>query len=363
MLPLTVVIACYRVAPFIGACLRSAFEQDYEGPLEYLILDDASGDETRAAIQNAVAAWGSGRDIRLILHEENKGIAASMDELMREARYDHLVWMDGDDLYSTDRCSVAASLFEEYPDAQLLVASLMNADADGCPLSLRGYAHNVPNDRLPATLALRQAEERIRGRMEDEGGVRVDGYGTGMCMNLALYRKWGPLTGNEFQERCSQDAPWVLRAYLSGTVVGDARIAGRYRSHDANLYNRRCGRGLRGQIDYELFWTRNQQMPLATLHRHLLDVERALADLPLTDWPCEELLRLKEQLEETRRDHAMRADWWDIPWRERVRRAIRDRRGLPANVKNWPLGRLLPLPLFVWLKHGVVGPVKRALRR
>lgn len=359
MLPLTVVIACYRVAPFVGACLRSAFEQDYEGPLEYLVLDDASGDDTLSEIENAIAAWGSGREIRVIVHEENEGIAASMDELMREARYDHLVWMDGDDLYSADRCSVAASLFEEYPDAQMLVASLMNADADGRPLSLRGYAHNVPNDRLPTTLALRQAEERIRGRMEDEDGVRVDGYGTGMCMNRALYRKWGPLTGNGFQERCSQDAPWVLRAYLSGTIVGDARIAGRYRSHDANLYNRRCIQGLRGKIDYELFWTRNQQMPLATLRRHLLDVERAMADPSLTDWPRAELLCLKEQLEETRRDHEMRADWWDIPWHERVRRAVCGRRGVPGNVKNWPLGRLLPLSVFVWLKYGIVSRLKK----
>lgn len=359
MLPLTVVITCYRVAPYVGACLRSALEQDYEGPLEYLILDDASGDATFREIENAVASWGHGRDIRLFRHQENRGIAESMDEMMREARFDHLVWMDGDDIYAPDRCSVAASLFETYPDAQMLVASLMNADAAGRPLSLRGYAHNVPNDRLPATLALRRAEERIRGRMEDEGGVRVDGYGTGMCLNRALYRKWGPLTGDGFRLRCSQDAPWALRAYLSGTVVGDARIAGLYRSHDSNLYNRRCGLGLRGQMDYELFWTRNQQMPLATLRRHLLDVERALADPSLTDWPAKDLLRLKRYLETTLRGHVMRDCWWDVPWMERFRRTLRYRARVLTDLRNWPLGRLLPLSVFVWLKYGIVSRLKK----
>lgn len=363
MLPLSVLITCYREARFIGECLRSAFLQDYAGPLEYLILDDASDDDSVKEIRAAIDAFGAGRDVRLIVHETNRGIAASMDELVLEARYDHLVWMDGDDIYAPTRCSVAASLFAAHPDAMVVVSSLMNADAAGAPLSLRGYAHNVPNDRLPPTMALRDTSSRIRGLMEDEGGVHIDGYGTGMCMNRALYRLWGPLTGNDFNERCLQDATWVLRAYLSGTIVGDARIAGNYRSHSSNLYNRCCGSAQKERVAYELFWTRNREMPVATVHRHLLDIERALRQPALSSWPREELLRLRDRLEETLRGHEMCSCWWDVPWPSRLRRAWQYRGRVPANLARWPLGRLLPLRVFAWLKFGVVAPVKARLSR
>lgn len=363
MLPLTVLITCYREARYIGECLRSALAQDYGGPLEYLILDDASDDASVDAIRRALATYGEGRDVRLIVHDQNRGIAASMDELLREARYDHLVWMDGDDVYAPDRCSVAAALFAEHPDAMVLVSSLMNADAYGNPLSLRGYAHNVPNDRLAPTLALRDVSSRVRGLLEDPGGVHIDGYGTGMCLNRQLYRRWGPLTGKGFNERCLQDATWMLRAYLSGTVVGDARIAGNYRSHGGNLYNRCCGPTLKERVDYELFWTRNRDMPMATLRRHLLDVERAMAEPGLSSWPCDELERLKRQLEETMRGHEMCNRWWDVPWTTRVGRAWRYRGRVPANIARWPLGRLLPLSVFTWLKFGLVARLKARLAR
>lgn len=340
--------------PFIAESLSSALNQDYTGPLEYIVLDDASTDGSVDEIRKVLANEARGKEARLFIHRKNCGIAESMDELLSLCRGDWLVWMDGDDIYRSDRCTVAAELIARYPNSMMIASSMENVDASGKVFSRRSYADSDGNgEALPETLVLASPEERVRGYLGESGGARISGYGTAMCLNRSLWKRWGALTGADFSDRCAQDSTWELRAYLSGAVVGDARIACSYRSHAGNLYNRACRDSLSGHRQHELFWSRNQRMPLANITRQLLDIERAVREQGLSDWPREDLLRLREKLLKEREGCRMRDGWWDIPWYKRVIRSLRYSKRVPPHLKRWPLARLLPLTLFILLKDYV----------
>jgi glycosyltransferase involved in cell wall biosynthesis len=46
-----VIVALYNAAPYLEECLDSVLAQDYAGPLEVSVHDDASTDESRATLE------------------------------------------------------------------------------------------------------------------------------------------------------------------------------------------------------------------------------------------------------------------------------------------------------------------------
>lgn len=83
----SVVVACYNEEE----TLRASFEEirdillDFGRPFEVIFVDDVSRDRTRDILREIVAAHPD-LDLRLILHETNKGRGATVTEGFRAAR-------------------------------------------------------------------------------------------------------------------------------------------------------------------------------------------------------------------------------------------------------------------------------------
>ncbi len=84
----TLAIPCFNTESFILPALESIQDQSI-APKEILIIDDGSSDNTRAVVEKF-------SNIHLIVHEQNRGIAASRNSAWQAATGDIIVFMDAD---------------------------------------------------------------------------------------------------------------------------------------------------------------------------------------------------------------------------------------------------------------------------
>jgi glycosyltransferase involved in cell wall biosynthesis len=89
--PVSVVIPTYNRADRLEGAILSAVNQD-PGPLEVIVVDDASTDGTDAARLEAID-----RRVRVIRHPNNRGSAAARNTGIDAARGDWIAFLDHDD--------------------------------------------------------------------------------------------------------------------------------------------------------------------------------------------------------------------------------------------------------------------------
>ena len=70
--PISVVITCYNLERYIGQAIRSVLEQDYEGEIQIIVVDDRSTDRSRDILSDTVG-------IETVLRKENGGGNAGDD--------------------------------------------------------------------------------------------------------------------------------------------------------------------------------------------------------------------------------------------------------------------------------------------
>ena len=94
----TVLVACYNEAANIGDTLTSLFAQDYPGPLEVLVLDDGSTDDSAAIAERAIAAAtvAERHRFRVVRGERNVGKAGVLNRGLAMASHELIVTIDGD---------------------------------------------------------------------------------------------------------------------------------------------------------------------------------------------------------------------------------------------------------------------------
>ena len=97
---ISVAMSVYNGGHFLAEAIESVLGQSF-GDFEFLILDDGSSDSSPALIESYAA-----RDARIVpIIRENRGLIASLNQLVETARAPILARMDADDcLLYTSRC-------------------------------------------------------------------------------------------------------------------------------------------------------------------------------------------------------------------------------------------------------------------
>lgn len=88
------IIPFYGVAPYVERCVRSLMEQTLP-EVEFIFVDDASKDESRAIIERICAGYK--RDVKIITHPVNKGLPAARNTGLAHATGDYVFHCDSDD--------------------------------------------------------------------------------------------------------------------------------------------------------------------------------------------------------------------------------------------------------------------------
>lgn len=94
---MSVVVSCYRQAPFVVAALESVAAQEYTD-WELIVTDDGSDDGSPEIIRD----WAdqADRSVRLLLGDTNRGLTRVLNDALTSCRGEFVAYLGGDDRWT-----------------------------------------------------------------------------------------------------------------------------------------------------------------------------------------------------------------------------------------------------------------------
>ncbi len=106
---ISVLIPAFNCSRTIQATVDSVLAQTVPAD-EVLVMDDGSTDNTRALLDS----YGSRVTV---FHQDNQGVAAARNALVRKASGDLIAFLDHDDIWHCKYLEVQSKIFQEHPEA------------------------------------------------------------------------------------------------------------------------------------------------------------------------------------------------------------------------------------------------------
>ena len=140
----SVVIPCYRCARTIERAMASVAAQTRR-PAEVILVDDASGDDTRMILQKLCQRYEPGW-IKLVFLEQNVGAASARNAGWGLATQTYVAFLDADDAWHPEKLEIQTTYMDAHP---------------GVVLSGHGY-RRLSHDSLPDWQVVQGAAKHIR---------------------------------------------------------------------------------------------------------------------------------------------------------------------------------------------------------
>ncbi|NIE65524.1 glycosyltransferase [Burkholderia sp. Ax-1719] len=118
----SMLLIAFNQASVIADAVAGALAQTYS-PLEILISDDCSSDDTWAVIEAAVRGYSGPHRVVLNRNEQNAGISAHLSQLAAMSRGALLVVTAGDDVSAPERCARLVECWNAHGRSIDLIAS------------------------------------------------------------------------------------------------------------------------------------------------------------------------------------------------------------------------------------------------
>ncbi|MGF1743154.1 glycosyltransferase [Vibrio profundum] len=206
----TVGITAFNSEKTIEGCIVSALSQSWK-PLEVIIVDDFSNDETLAEIERVSKGLPN---VRIFRNRKNLGVANARNRILTEANGEFIVFFDDDDVSLPNR------IFEQYKRT----TDYEKQFADGAPVichTARTVVYPDGEERLEQTMG------QVKGRQAPFGPAvarRVllgeplrDGYGScPTCSQMGRLSTYNLIGGFDPSMRRSEDTDFNIRLALAG---------------------------------------------------------------------------------------------------------------------------------------------------
>lgn len=147
----SILIPVYKVERYIERCAVSLFEQTYDD-LEYIFVDDCTPDGSFDVLEKVMGRYPNRRrQVRIIHHSENCGVAVARNTALDAATGHFIVWVDPDDYIerylvecmvkeasdkNADVVVIGFRLFTNYED-RVQLPPLLETPQDYCEALLR----------------------------------------------------------------------------------------------------------------------------------------------------------------------------------------------------------------------------------
>ena len=110
----SVIVPTYNAAELVERAIRSILDQDYR-PLEVLVIDDCSTDDTAARVGRLAAP-----EVRLIRLPQNAGAAGARNAGIAQATGELLAFLDADDCWRPGKLSRQVACLRPDPEVSLV---------------------------------------------------------------------------------------------------------------------------------------------------------------------------------------------------------------------------------------------------
>jgi glycosyltransferase involved in cell wall biosynthesis len=190
---LSVIMSVYNGEAHLYPCVQSILQQDFTD-FEFLILNDGSTDNSGTILQGLAE-----KDSRIrLIERENRGLVASLNELIAAAKSPLLARMDSDDIAMPSRFSTQIAYLAEYPEIGILGSNTHDIDEIGLII---GATDDYPLDPIKARTLLKDGPPVCH---------------PSVMMRTALVRKLG---GYRPAFRHAEDYDLWLRASLHADIA------------------------------------------------------------------------------------------------------------------------------------------------
>lgn len=119
----SVIIPAYNSAQFITECLQSVAGQKGGIPLEIIVVDDGSSDDTREKVR----VFGGVR----LLEQGNAGPSAARNRGIAAASGEFIAFLDSDDLWTEEKLAVQMPIFQHRPEVTMVVGDCQRFNESG----------------------------------------------------------------------------------------------------------------------------------------------------------------------------------------------------------------------------------------
>ena len=324
----SLILVTYNQHQFVREAVEGALAQTYS-PLEIIISDDCSPDQTFEEIEAAIKNYSGPHEIIVNRNATNMGLGAHFHKAIGLSHGDWIVGASGDDISEPERISALVAGVMSENDAVAAACGWQRIDAQGNPLATS----------QPTRFTL-GAVHRLGEYDWVDGFQRgVDTGIPGMCAmwHRSLFTDF-PAMGEGI---VGEDIVLGFRAYLTGSVVFISQSLLRYRTHDANV----CGFSGDNEgwmEDRRIQFCRNSR---ASIEMNRSDYRHYLARNP----EIHEDPRILGLIQYSLRVNTLYSDWWErgIFWRLRGLIYLARIGGI-KKLKQY-LPKLLSKPIYLWL--------------
>jgi glycosyltransferase involved in cell wall biosynthesis len=134
---ISVIVTCYNLELYIAEALESVVSQGYDPSLyEIVVVDDCSTDRSSEIIQ-------SFQSVKYIKTPKNSGVLLTTVLGMQHAEGDVFAFLDGDDIWRSDKLSLIASRFYEDRSLVFLTHNYGFIDQSGKSIAGQEYTQKV----------------------------------------------------------------------------------------------------------------------------------------------------------------------------------------------------------------------------
>jgi len=211
----SVVIPVYNASPFVEQGYEQVNRQDYKH-LEIIFIDNNSSDDTVSLIQNLAK---SDKRIRLI-HESKQGAGAARNTGMRHANSEIISFFDIDDLVESDKISGHVRILRENPGVDLVFGKMKKWYPDS------NYSYIISENVFKPGVI----------QPYNEAIVWIKQFGNLPGIPACTCHREAALLVGGFEEslRRGEDAAFLIKMALNGTMYFEDRIVGTYVRHSGS---------------------------------------------------------------------------------------------------------------------------------
>ena len=196
----SVIIPAYHAEKTLGACLQSVRQQTF-ADFEAIVIDDGSADGTRFVAEQFTLSDPRFRYIR----QENRGVSATRNHGIAEAKGEFIVFLDSDDRYDRAYLQQFHEMTAAYPDCDHFWCGFRSVDPQGRDLGCTvwpdegGTYHILERDRImdlhEKTLDAALWNKTFRRQILQTHGLRMDeslSLGEDLLFNFGYLDVSGP---------------------------------------------------------------------------------------------------------------------------------------------------------------------------
>lgn len=215
----SVIISAYQKAKYLPRALQSVLDQTCSA-LEVIVVDDGSTDSTKEIVDSFAK---SDSRVRYI-YQDNQGPGGARNTGVREANFDWVALLDGDDAWLPNKLEVQTRVMQEFLDIDLLFTSALYVD------TRTGKSTELNSKYLSRYFNLREREQNLHLIADNDFPSKILRKNP-FILSTVIFRKavFADLKGFNVELRGPEDLDFWTRAALKKRQFA-------YTSHVSTIY-------------------------------------------------------------------------------------------------------------------------------